>query len=138
METAPYTWLSPTFKNAVDSAARPVLTGQVQSQNMRARRIFVPRICNGLSMLGCNSNLQIDMESYASFSGASYASPLNADGTLNTSLNNFQPGAAGQVVLLRAMYTWPVATPLLTPFLTNMANNNHLVTATATFRNEPY
>jgi Flp pilus assembly protein TadG len=137
METGIIYLAQSDLQNAVDNGSRLVLTGQAQSQNMSASD-FRTAICNGLSMLGCNSNLQIDMESYGSFSGASYQSPLNADGTLNTNLNNYQPGISGQVVLLRATYTWPVATPLLTPFLSNMANNSHLITATAAFRNEPY
>ena len=64
--------------------------------------------------------------------------PLNADNTLNPNLDNYSPGAVCSVVLLRTFYTWPVVTPLLTPFLTNMANNKHLMSATAAFRNEPY
>jgi hypothetical protein len=43
-----------------------------------------------------------------------------------------QRGAAADLLHL------VVVTPLLTPFMTNMANNKHLLSATAAFRNEPY
>jgi len=37
--------------------------------------------------------------------------PLKADNTLDTSLNNYSTGAACNVVLVRAFYTWTVYTP---------------------------
>ena len=41
-------------------------------------------------------------------------------------------------MLVRAFYSWNVATPLLTPFLVNMSGSNHLLSAAAAFRNEPF
>jgi hypothetical protein len=41
-------------------------------------------------------------------------------------------------VLVRVFYAWPVFTPLLTPFLTNMASSKHLLYSAAAFRNEPF
>ena len=42
------------------------------------------------------------------------------------------------VVLMRATYNWTVVTPVLSWFMVNMANNQHLLSATTAFRNEPY
>ena len=124
-----------TLQTAVNDAARTVRTGSAGGNSASFRNT----ICSEISVLmACDSNLQIDLVTYGNFSSASYGSPLNADGTLNTSLNHFQPGSSGSIELLRAVYSWQVVTPLLTPFLSNMANNNHLISATATFRNEPY
>ena len=126
------------LQNATNDAARLIRTGQVASASMTAAQ-FRTSICNEIGpLLACGTNLQIDVESFASFSTASFTTPLNADNTLNTNLNNYSPGAVCSVVLLRTFYTWQVVTPLLTPFLTNMANNQHLLSATAAFRNEPY
>ena len=125
------------LQNAVNYSARIVQTGQVKSQNMTSQQ-FRTAVCNQLRMLHCGSELRINLESYASFSGASYSPPLNADGTPNSNANKFSPGISGQVVMLQASYTWPIATPLLTPFLRNMAGNYHLIVATAAFRNEPF
>ena len=145
------------LQNATNDAARLVRTGQItgtlpnqvltqaeinagmvagQAMTQAQFRTF---ICNEIApLLSCNANLQIDVESFANFSAASFTNPLNADNMLNTNLANYSPGAVCGVVLLRTFYTWPVVTPLLTPFLTNMANNQHLLSATAAFRNEPY
>ena len=63
---------------------------------------------------------------------------VNANGTLNTSLNNYNTGSPCNVVLVRAFYTEPIYTPVLDWFLVNMSGNKHLITAAAAFRNEPF
>jgi Flp pilus assembly protein TadG len=126
------------LQNATNDAARLIRTGQVASASMTAAQ-FRTAICNKITpVLACDSNLQIDVEAFSNFSTASYPNPLTASNTLNPNLNNFAPGSVCSVVLLRTFYTWNVITPLLTPFMTNMANNMHLMSATAAFRNEPY
>jgi Flp pilus assembly protein TadG len=126
------------LQNATSDAARLIRTGQVSLNNMTAAQ-FRTSICNGISpVLPCNTNLQIDVQSYTNFSTANYGSPLKADGTLNPALNNFSPGGVCSIVLVRAFYVWSVDTPLLSTFMVNMAGNKHLMTATAAFRNEPY
>lgn len=127
-----------TLQNAVMTAARTIRTGQVAAANMTATQ-FRTAICSQISpILACDGNLQIDVESFSNFSSVNFASPLTASNTLDPNLNNFSTGTVCSVVLVRAFYTWSVVTPLLTPFMVNMANNEHLLTATAAFRNEPY
>ena len=127
-----------TLQNAVTDAARLIRTGQVSTANMTQTQ-FRNSICAEISpLLSCSANLQIDVETYSNFSTASFPSPLTGSNTLDPTLNNYAPGAVCSVVVVRAFYIWQVATPLLTPFLTNMANNSHLLSATAAFRNEPY
>jgi Flp pilus assembly protein TadG len=126
------------LQSATNDAARLIRTGQVSAANMTAAQ-FRTTICNEISpVLACDSNLQIDVEAFSNFSSASYPNPLTSNNTLDPNLNNFAPGSVCSVVLLRTFYTWSVITPLLTPFMTNMANNQHLLSATAAFRNEPY
>jgi len=127
-----------TLQFATDNAARQVRTGQVQSANLTQAQ-FRTLICNNIApMLACDSNLQIDMQSYTGYGGASFGSPTDAGGNLNTALNNYQPGTACNVVLVRSFYTWKVLTPGLSVFLTNITGGYHLITATAAFRNEPF
>lgn len=130
------------LQNATNDAARMIRTGQVAGWNLnqtQAQAQFRTTICNGIApILACNSNLQIDVESFSNFSSLSYTNPLTANNTLDPNLANFSPGTVCSVVLVRVFYTWSVITPLLTPFMVNMANNQHLMTAAAAFRNEPY
>ena len=126
------------LQSATADAARLIRTGQVASGSMSQAQ-FRTYICNKISpVLGCDANLQIDVETYTNFSSATISNPLLANNTLNPALNNYSTGAACSVVVVRSFYTWSVATPLLTPFMVNMANNDHLLTATVAFRNEPF
>lgn len=127
-----------TLQYATDQAARYVRTGQAQAANMTQSQ-FRTMICNGISpILACDSNLQIDMQSFSNYTSAAFGSPLDANGNLNAALNNYQPGSACNVVLVRSFYTWQILTPGLSVFLANTANGYHLITATAAFRNEPF
>ncbi len=127
-----------TLQYATDEAARLVRTGQVQAASMTQSQ-FRTQVCNNIApLLACDTNLQIDMESYAGYSGATFGSPTDANGNLNSALNNYQPGVACNVVLVRAFYKWQVLTPGLSIFLTNITGGYHLITATAAFRNEPF
>jgi Flp pilus assembly protein TadG len=130
-----------TLQNAVQDAGRLVRTGQAVSYTSSQ---FASAICNEVSLLltGCSSKLQVDVESFSGYSAVNYQSPLNANGTLNTALNGYNPGTACSVVLVRAFYTWPVFAPGLVYFLTNMTdgsgNKAHLLSAATAFRNEPF
>jgi Flp pilus assembly protein TadG len=127
-----------TLQFATNEVARLVRTGQVQAQAMTQAQ-FRTRVCNAIApLVSCDARLQIDVRAFNSFTAASFGNPLDANGNLNPALNNYQPGGASDVVLVRVYYTWPVMTPVLTPFLVNMAGGSHLLSATAAFRNEPF
>ena len=137
IETGLVFFASTALENATNDAARLIRTGQAQSASM-TQAAFRTQVCNEITpLLACDSNLQIDVESYSGFGSANFVAPTTS-GSLNQNLNNFSPGNAGDVVLVRTFYTWSVLTPLLQPFLANLSNGKHLINATAAFRNEPY
>jgi len=126
------------LQNATNDAARQIRTGQVQLGNVTQDQ-FRTLICNGISpLLSCDSNLQVDVETIQSFGQATVTNPITSSGTLDPSLKNWQPGTVCNIVLVRTFYTYEVATPLLTAFLVNINSSQHLLTAAAAFRNEPY
>ena|SRR5690242_5933008 len=127
-----------SLQNSANAAARLVRTGQAQGGALTQEQ-FRNQICTNIQpLLSCDSNLQIDLESYSGFGSASFSSPLRSDGTLDPSLDKYQPGNPCDVVLLRVFYKWQVITPVIGPMLANMPNNTMLMSATAAFRNEPY
>jgi Flp pilus assembly protein TadG len=127
-----------TLQFAADDVARQVRTGQVQSANMTAAQ-FRTLVCNDIgALLACNANLQIDVETFGNFTGASMTPPIDANGNLNAALNNFNPGTSCQVAVVRLFYTWHIITPLMQPLLSNLPGGNHLLTASGAFRNEPF
>ena len=69
-----------------------------------------------------------------SFSGAK---PIDANGNLQTNFG-YSPGSAGDIVVVRLMYEWPIYVSLLGFNLADMSGNKRLIIATAAFRNEPY
>ena len=138
-----------SLQNAVNDVARMVRTGQTNcfSTNSNNNCVaiteqqFRTQICNevGVLLQDCNgSSLQFDVNAYsAGFSGAANSSPLDVNNDL-PNLTNFNLGNACEVVLVRAFYKWPVFTPMLDFFLSNMSGNYHLLSTAAAFRNEPY
>jgi Flp pilus assembly protein TadG len=126
------------LQNATADAARQIRTGQVATGSMTQAQ-FRTLICNEISpLLACDTNLQIDVQTYTNFGSAAITNPITSGGALDPSLNHWTPGGVCDVVLVRAFYTWRVATPLLTPFLVNVNSSQHLLTAAVAFRNEPY
>lgn len=129
---------SSMLEKATEDAARLVRTGQAQGSSMTATQ-FHDYICTQISpVLSCGSNLQVDVESFSGFGGVTIPNPIDGNGNLNTALNNYNVGGSGAIVLVRTFYTWDIITPLLRPFFANLSNGQRLMTAAATFRNEPF
>jgi len=138
MENGVIYFAGSTLQFATDNAARYVRTGQAQAGSLTQQQ-FRQRICNDIApLLACDARLQVDLEAYNGYGGATFVPPLDSTGYVNPALNNYQPGTACNVVLLRTFYTWSVITPVLRQFLVNMAGGNHLIVATSAFRNEPF
>jgi len=126
-----------TLQRAANDVARLVRTGQVQNGAMTQTQIH-DRVCTDIApLIACDSNLRVDIESFSNFGGESFSAPLNASGNFNPD-NTYSPGNACDVVLVRVYYGWTVFTPVLTPFLSNMSGNKHLLYAASSFRNEPF
>jgi Flp pilus assembly protein TadG len=101
---------------------------------------FKDQICCGISSLltDCSGSLNVSVQNYTSGFGTSLSNSTDSSGNLQALTDAYNPGAACNVVLVRATYSWTVATPIMTWFLSNMAGGKHLLSATTAFRNEPY
>jgi Flp pilus assembly protein TadG len=129
------------LQTAATSAARLVLTGQAQTANFSAAQ-FKSSICASITvMFNCANNLYVDVESLpsgSSFSSITLPGSTNANGTVNSSGFNYNPGAPGSIVIVRLIYQWPIIAPGLSVGLVNSANSTNTLIATAAFKNEPY
>lgn len=126
-----------TIETAVSRAARLVRTGQVQEQKLSAEQ-FKAEVCRVMaSLFGCGSRLMVDVRTFQTFDSIDLGNPVDADGNL---IKNFvyHPGGGGDIVVVRAFYEWPIYARILGFDLANLANGNHLLAATAAFRNEPF
>jgi Flp pilus assembly protein TadG len=126
------------IETAAEQIGRKILTGYVQKQAMTQSQ-FVTMACGLLpSTLNCNK-LVIDVSVASSFSTAVTARPSVASigNPTATTVLNYQPGTAGQIVVLRLMYALPVVSlPGFNLQMTSYGLNFPL--ATSVFKNEAY
>ncbi|MGH6888894.1 MAG: TadE/TadG family type IV pilus assembly protein [Rhizomicrobium sp.] len=133
-------YFNSTLTNAANDAARMVRTGQVQTGDMTKTQ-YIARVCSEMAMVDavtCAANLQVDMESFDSFTDANYTNLVNPDGSLDTAAMQFETGGACDTVLVRAFYPWSIMTPFMKLLLGNMPNGQYLMTSATAFRNEPF
>jgi Flp pilus assembly protein TadG len=126
-----------TLENGVAAAARQIRTGQAQAANLSQAQ-FRTLICDQISMLlACDARLGIDVRKFNSFSNVNLPAALDGNGNL-TGNYQFDMGGAGDIVVVRAFYAWPVLTPDFGSTLVNMSGNARLLQAAMAFKNEPF
>jgi Flp pilus assembly protein TadG len=137
METALIFLANQTLETAAQNSGRLILTGQAQNQGY-SMASFQQAVCQSLASFFSCSNILIDVRTAPNFSSANTSLPVQ-NGQLQNNFT-FSPGNPGDIVIVRLMYQWPVYVSLLglSSALSNMSGNNHLLMATAAFRNEPY
>ena len=126
-----------TLENGVSAAARQIKTGQAQAANMTSAQ-FRTLVCNQISMLlKCDAHLAIDVERFTSFSNVALPAALDGNGNLTGNFQ-FNMGGAGDIIVVRAFYAWPMLTPSFGTTMANMSGNSRLLTASFAFKNEPF
>ena len=78
----------------------------------------------------------VDVRRFDGFNAVAFPPALDGNGNL-TGNTQFQMGAAGDVIVVRAYYSWPMLTPVGTSF-SDMSAGSRLLSASAAFRNEPF
>jgi Flp pilus assembly protein TadG len=121
------------LETAVADSARLIMTGQAQTQNL-TQSTFKNEVCKRIyGLFDCNK-MYVDVRTFTNFS-YSLPSPLDSDGNIQNNMV-YQPGNAGDIVVVRLIYPMSVYVKLLG--LANMAGDQRMLVATAVFRNEPY
>ncbi len=123
------------LQSATTQAARLIMTGQAQAQNIGSSA-FVADVCSDAgSMFDC-SKLSANVQKFSSFSSMTQSNQVSG-GTFTPS-NNFDMGGPGDIVLVQVFYQLPVSGGPLGFTLANTSNGNAVLVATSVFRNEPY
>jgi Flp pilus assembly protein TadG len=123
------------LQSATTQASRLVMTGQAQSQSMTAAQ-FKSAVCTAATSLFNCSNLYVNMQTFTSFSSIAMLNPVSG-GTFNSGSMSYNPGSAGDVVVVQVFYQWPVWPGPLGFNMSNMNGNTRVIVGTAAFRNEP-
>lgn len=143
---------------AVDTMARQLRTGQITGSDdtkttylseTQFRQAFCEEIsilitCSG-SEAATPSKLFIDVRSATSFADITTSLSVNAKtGDVDTSTFAYNPGGAGTINMVRAVYKWEVTLDLMRPYFSTVKiasdpdQSYFLIMATTAYKNEPF
>jgi Flp pilus assembly protein TadG len=152
IETAIMFFASQVLETVTQNSARVILTGQAQGVNGSVaacqvtagvtsacdQNSFKTYVCSQIpALFDCNS-LYVDVQSYSSSFASVTLSNHVTNGTFDGSGLGYNAGTAGQVVVVRLFYQWPIFVTGLGYRLFNLNGNYRLLVATAAFQNEPF
>ncbi len=125
------------LEHGVMEASRRIRTGEFQSGGASAEN-FKTLACSGfLGFLGCGDNVVVDVRVFQDFNSIGAPDPLQ-DNVLDPNEMQFNPGGAGNIVLVRVWYRWTMLTPLIGQYFANLGDNVYAIRVATAFRNEPF
>ncbi len=124
------------LENAVERAARLILTRQVTNTNM-SEAAFKTEVCSRAPVfVDCRNNLKVYVQSF--LDNAASFTPKNCLNPAGTALNpasEFDPGDVGEIVMVTACYEWELTAVMPMFNLGNMGPSRHrLIQATTILR----
>jgi Flp pilus assembly protein TadG len=132
------------LENAVRASGRQILTGQVQLQDASqglaaAQTNFRNTVCSNAKVIFNCTGLMIDVRVASNWSSTNTVMPpLTYDTNGNVSNTwQFNPGNAGDIVVVRVIYLWPVFFGPIAFNMANQPNGSREIMASAAFQNEP-
>lgn len=123
--------MSSGLDNAVADAARRIKTGRDDAAASAAT--FEDQICAkmGGGTAECKSRLTISVQKFDHFS--------NANAIINAApAGQFNKGSAGDIVVVKANYVWPLMTPFIATAYQRSGPMQVTLGARAAFKNEPF
>lgn len=136
LETCITFFANANMDSVVAQAGRMVRTGQAQMQGW-GEADFVTYVCDRMTLISdCESNLNVDVQTFPSFNSVVFAPLIDGDGNV-IEHHRFEPGTAGDIVLVRAYYVWNVVSPTAIG-LSNVSGDGRLLVSSVAFRNEPF
>jgi len=138
VETALMFFASQVLETITQDSARMIETGQAQSASYDAAAFKTNVVCPQIVALFTCNNIYVDVKSYSSFTTVTINSEIDATGSFTSGNLKYCPGNAGDIVVVRLFYQWPLFVTGLGYNISNLAGNQRLLVATAAFRNEPF
>ena len=137
LETFLLFFASQSIETATERAGRLIRTGQAQVAGLSEAE-FKTAVCDALNgLFNCELGLSVDVRTYAEFGDVDLGRPIDEAGNRIEDYE-YQPGAGGDIIVVRTFYEWPIHTNLLGLGLANLANGKNLIAAATAFRNEPF
>lgn len=136
IETSVIYFSTANLDSVVADAGRLIRTGQIQNGSMTETQ-FKNYVCDRLALISdCSGEVYIDVRKFSSFGNATPPALVDGDGNI-IKTTVFQPGSAGDIVLVRVYFSWGIISPSFVG-LTNLEGGGRLIAASAAFRNEPF
>jgi len=142
LQTCVFMFAQAVLQNAATEAGRYFLTGEAQNNNCTATQIInggcgtLAAVCPA-AMFNCN-NMYLVVQNYSSFSSASTSAPAMYNGTTPITTYAYDPGSAGDIMVVQLIYAWPVIGGPLGFTLANLPNSAAEIVGTSAFKVEPY
>ena len=140
IETTIVFFANQVLETATQDTARLIMTGQAQLASMNAAT-FKTNFCTKLTagnqstLFNCDA-VEIDVKSYPQFSNIPTLTDPITNGNYVSS-TGYSPGHAGDIVVVRTFYQWPLVVTGLGYNPGNLNGNKRLLVSTAAFKNEP-
>lgn len=116
--------------NAVAEAARRIRTGREDAASSAAT--LEQQICGQMGGLtSCGERLVTSVERFSNFTAAATAATTQP-------ANQFNKGAASDIILVKANYTWPFMSPFVTRGYGRSGPLQITITSRLAFKNEPF
>lgn len=130
--------VSTALENGIIDSARAIRIGQTQQSGTTVED-FQTELCDRLpDFIECDGRLHVDVRILDSFSDDPNHAPIDGSGEVDEDDMQFNPGATGDIVVVRGYYQWHLITPVLSAPLANMSNGRRLLVGSTAFRNEPW
>jgi Flp pilus assembly protein TadG len=140
IETAIVFFASQVLETITQDSARIVQTGQAQAANYLQADFKKEVVCTrplANLLFDCMSGVSVDVQSYPAFSSVVITDPIDAARNFTNNMQ-YNPGNAGDIVVVRVFYQWPLFVTGLGYNISNLSGSKRLLSATAAFRNEPF
>lgn len=137
IEVAAVFFAGTVIENAVLESARLIRTGQLQDGGGGAAS-FRTEVCDRIEVIADCDQMVFEVAVFENFGAVNPTPPIADDGTLNGGNMGFNPGSAGDIVLVRVYYSYPLILPNMFGSVGNLPNNRRLIQSSTVFRNEPF
>lgn len=123
--------MSSGLDNAVVRISRMIRTGRSDGPTSAGQ--FKDQLCNvmGGNSTDCHNRLTISVQKFTKFSDAGAAVTSQPNGV-------FDKGAAGDIVIVKANYRWPLLTPFVATAFDRNGPTEVILSSRLVFKNEPY
>lgn len=136
IETAIIFFAGQVLETVTQDSARQIMTGQAQAAAYTKTQ-FKTFLCGKIPTLFACADVHVEVKSYPAFTAVTITEPI--DGGKNfVPPTSYSPGAAGDIVVVRVFYQWPLFVTGLGYNISNLSGSKRLLSATAAFRNEPF